>query len=210
MGDDAEKGQRARPNAGRRLSRPDGGAIPEAPVFHYDRGRRLEKAPESVRGLYEEGEPPRRPAFARAVPGGKIQLFTMLAILLVSVMALVVTVMGRDDSLDLAGNRVTVQAIRYDGLTIVSLGKTARTERRFLSLRAPRPPFAGPVYVEARPVWADADPGAGASFHSVVFTERRREFFSFSVPFDAGRVEIALRAGDAELRVEVEVEGAID
>ncbi|MCL2191639.1 MAG: hypothetical protein FWB79_06605, partial [Treponema sp.] len=84
MSDDTmneNSGDKKRPNANYRLSK-TGGAYSSEITYHYDRDRRLEKAPKSVQDLYYREDPPRRSGLFRNVPGGKIQLFTMVVILL--------------------------------------------------------------------------------------------------------------------------------
>ena len=202
-------GNGRRPNAGYSLSRDNGNPRPEEIVYHYSRERRLEKAPEAVRGLYREPEAPRRRGlfrFGAGGPGGRVQIFVMASILLVSVLALVATVAGRDDAVLLAGNRVAVQAGRYEelALVIVTVRKTHSGLRTGLRLRPAARPFYGPVNVEVTPYGAGP---ASVFFHRLDFTEATPEFFRFTVPFfDAERLTVTLRAGDAGVSTEITVE----
>ncbi|MCL2558457.1 MAG: hypothetical protein FWE09_08255 [Treponema sp.] len=206
MSDDApsdEQAEKKRPNAGYRLTRESDEPGPQGIVSHYDRDRRLEKAPQAVRDMYYGAEHgPRK----RSVFGGKIQLFTMVAILIVCGMALAATLLGRGEgAVELAGNTVAIQAIRFEGTVIVALRKTARPGGGFLSfLRRAGAPYEGPVRIEARAI---PEENGAPSFHMVRFTAEATEAFSFALPFDAQEIELVLTTdGGAEARVLAQVE----
>jgi len=205
MSDSAEG--KKRPNANYQLSKTN--VKPHEITYHYSRDRRLEKAPQSVQDLYYKEEPPRR-GLLKIAAGGKVQLFTMIAILMVSVLALVVTILGREgDTHDLEGNRVTVQAIRYEEMIIVALGKTVPNRRQFLSLRPVRQPYTGVVSIEVLPMPPPADYTSlfgSIFFHRINFTEESPEFFRFTVPFDSDELEIVLRTETRDLYARVMVE----
>jgi len=200
-GDGGEKAKR--PNANYRLSRTNENPKPEDIVHRYDRERRLEKAPQSVRDLYLQTEArPRRGLFRGA--GGRTQIFTMIAILLVSVFALVSTILGRDGQTHLLdGNRISVQAIRYESMVIMALRKTEGGPRPPFSFGPRRAAYTGPVGVEIRP-----SPGESGSvfFHRIDFTGESPEFFRFTVPFDAPELLVVLEAGNSSASATVVVE----
>jgi len=205
-------GDKKRPNANYKLSK-TGGAYSSEITYHYDRDRRLEKAPKSVQDLYYKEEPPRRAGLFRNVPGGKIQVFTMIIILLISTMALIITIIGRDgDTHELEGNRVTVQAIRYEEMIIMALRKTAGNTRTFFGLRPGRPAFTGAVSIEVSPTGSPVSypervqPLGNIFFHRVNFTEESPEFFRFTVPFDTDELELVFRTENREMSVRVSVE----
>jgi len=201
-------GDRKRPNANYKLSK-TGGAYSNEITYHYDRDRRLEKAPKSVQDLYYREDPPRRSGLFRKAPGGKIQVFTMIVILMISTMALVITIIGRDgDTHELEGNRVTVQAIRYEEMVIMALRKTTGPTRTFLGLRPGRPAYTGAVNIEISPVTylELTSPFGNIFFHMVNFTEESPEFFRFTVPFDTDELELVFRTENRETSVRVRVE----
>jgi len=209
----SDENEKKRPNAGYQLSKTS--ATPHEITYHYNRESRLENAPQRVQDLYNAGATPRR-RLARVAAGGKIQLFTMIAILLVSALALITTIIGRDDyTHDLEGNMVTVQAIRYEELVIVAMRKIARSRNTFLTLRVPRPAYVGPVSIDvspagdpaAMPAPAEYAPPLGNIFFTRVnFTEESPEFFRFTVPFDAEELDIVLRTEARDLYIRVRVE----
>ena len=203
-GNENGKEGRKRPNAGYRLSKTNENLSPEDITYYYSRERRLENAPQAVQDMYYKEEPRRRGLF-RAGPGGKLQLFTMIAILLVSAMALVSTLVGRESGAhSFEGNSVAIQAIRFEGAIIVTLRKSARTARSFLNLRPARQAYVGEVSVEAMPAGAG---GAGARFsHRVTFTEESPQVFHFALPFDADELEVSLRTESGGISVRVVVE----
>ena len=206
MSDEAE--EKKRPNANYRLSKTN--VNPKEITYHYNRDRRLERAPQSVQDLYYKEDQPRR-GLLKIASGGKVQLFTMVAILLVSVLALVVTILGREgDTHDLEGNRVSIQAIRYEDLVIMALRKTIPNRRQFLSLRPVRTPYTGVVNIEVLPVYPPPSEHAalmgGIFFHRIDFTDESPEFFRFTVPFDSDELEVVLRTENRDLYARVMVE----
>jgi len=206
---EAAETEARRPNARYNLSRPDEPdreIDPAEIVYHYDRERRLEKAPDSVRDLYyQKAEPqPRRLRLLPAGPGGKFQLLTMIAILLVCAMALAITLLtGDSGDFVFEGNRVALRALRHDGAIIVSLRKTYGAPGRFLGFGRRSVPFEGPVYIE---VLEPGTPIENASFHRAVFTAAAIETFTFAVPFDTDELYVMLTAGDATTLARIAVE----
>jgi len=206
MSDDSgqQPEERKRPNANYSLSKTD--ARPDEIRYHYDRDRRLEKAPKSVRELYykKEDEQPRRIGMFRLAPlGGRFQVVLMVFILLISLMALITTLIGRDDDThDFEGNRITVQAIRYEQMVIMALRKIHGTAPVF-ALRPARALHVGEVDIEVSPAGA---PSANVSFHRVTFTEESPEFFRFVVPFDSDELELVFATEGRTLSVRVRVE----
>jgi len=195
-----------RPNANYNLSKTNDNPRPEEIVYHYDRDRRLEKAPQAVQDLYyKKDEPARRGLFRPS--GGRIQLFTMIIILMVCLMALVVTLIGRDgDSHEFEGNQLAVQAIRYGDLVIVALRKTVRTTRPFLNFRPAPAPYTGTVSVEVSPVPLVEQAPAAVSFQMLNFTGESPEFFRFAVPFDSDELDLVFRTENRTLSLRARVE----
>jgi len=215
-GGPGESGESRRPNPGWRLSRPDGN--PDEITYHYDRERRLRKAPDAVRELYHPTEKPRRMGPFRIGPGSRMQLATMLVVLIVSGVALFITITNKDEgTYDLRGNRVTVQAIRLpeEGMVIVAIAKTIPKSSPLWNRRPTGVPYFGTVGIEVSPFLpAEAAIGEPAPqgdpeetfFLRVNFTEANPEFFRFTVPFESQALKLVFRAAELQLAVNVAVE----
>jgi len=211
---DREPEEKKRPNANYRLSKTNDTPRPEEITYHYNRDRRLEKAPQAVQDLYyKKEEPPRRLKLFRSAPaGGKFQIVLMVFILLICLMALIITLVGRDGNThEFAGNRISVRALRPDPdyTAFILLDKAAVVSRRGLfNFRPPPPAHTGIVHIEVAP--AD-DPGqtpllGNVFFHTIHFTEASPEFFFFTVPFDANELDIVLSTDADVLSLRIRVE----
>ncbi|MCL2600689.1 MAG: hypothetical protein FWD88_05870, partial [Treponema sp.] len=89
--------EKKRPNANYRLSKTNANPRPEEITYHYDRDRRLEKAPQAVQDLYyKKQEPTRRGLFRGASQGGKFQMMLMVFILVICLVTLITVLVGRD------------------------------------------------------------------------------------------------------------------
>jgi hypothetical protein len=102
--------ERKRPNANYRLSKTK--TNPDEIVYHYDRERRLENAPQAVRDLYTQAEQ-KRPKFLGMNVGNRFQVIMMVFILVICAMALAATLAGRNkDASKFGGNTLVIQALR--------------------------------------------------------------------------------------------------
>ncbi|MDR0585193.1 MAG: hypothetical protein LBG57_12745 [Treponema sp.] len=209
MSDDTDKQepsssrlQRRRPNAGYKLSkeRVDG----EQLNFYYSRDRRLEKAPRSVRDLYEN-EPPRRFSLLRSLTGSKPQAMMFGSIVLICVTMLTLSILGyTSDTYSLAGNRLSVQADSYEGAVMVKLKKTVKKSGLFPGDDA----YTGAVDLAVSP----ARPGPGAEappvyYHRVFFSLENTEEYLFSVPFDSGELVMVLQTEKDTLKLKIKIKG---
>ena len=203
--------EKKRPNANYRLSKTNANPRPEEITYHYDRDRRLEKAPQAVQDLYyKKQEPTRRGLFRGASQGGKFQMMLMVFILVICLVTLITVLVGRDgDTHDLDGNRITVRAVMYEDTVFILLDKLRGQARTFLNLRPARPGYAGPVSIEVSPPYMSAEqpPHESLFFQTVNFTEAPLESFFFTVPFDSEELDLVFSTGNSTLTVRVTVEG---
>jgi hypothetical protein len=98
----------------------------ERVVFRYNRERRLERASEDVRKMYEEGYAPKKGILRGLTsnPGSRSVFFSIL-ILCVAIVFL--TLFGnRGDSASFDGASSTIKAFPYDGSTYVTFELSAR------------------------------------------------------------------------------------
>jgi hypothetical protein len=174
-----------RPNEGAALT--ENRRDEEGPRFYYSRERRLSKAPASVRALYEDRG---KPGFNLLRPlvssrPNAILFGTMTALILIT---LVISLSGLGGGKDYRGNRITLSATRYEGAALVTLKKTAIGGEA----------YTGPLAISVSPA-ANASQ-APAYPHRVVFSPRKTEEFSFSVPVDGPEllIELSGNPGDSE------------
>jgi hypothetical protein len=167
MADDEKK----RPNEGLPLSEErDSG---EGVQFYYSRERRLSKATDSVRALYEE--PAARSKFSLLRPllssrPNAILFGTMAALVLITLVMSFTNFTNRGQ--DYYGNRISVSALRYDGAALITLKKTIRNAEAA---------YTGAMDITVSPAKTE---GASPAFHRVVFSSQGTEEFRFSVPFE--------------------------
>ncbi|MDR2375098.1 MAG: hypothetical protein LBD96_01515 [Treponema sp.] len=172
-----EKETPGQPNESMPLGENRGGG--EEPLFYYSRNRRLSKAPAGVRALYEENEGPKfnliRPLFSTRP--NAILFGTMVALVLIT---LVINISGLGQGArDYYGNRVSVHAVRYEGVVVVSLKKTRQDGGAA---------YTGPLDIAVSPL-EGADSGAEAAVYPyrLNFSSRSPEEFSFSIPFEGSQ-----------------------
>jgi len=161
-------------------------------VFHYSRERRLERAPEEVRRLNSR-LPFRKPNLFRTLTANKASAFLFLAIIMLSLTTLVTAfLVPGDDVGTLAGNKVSLTALRFQGTTYLALKKTARSAA-----------YSGTVDLQVGP-----GPGEGDSILnlSVVFTPREDEEFRLAVPGERESLVVVLQAAEERIELKARVE----
>ena len=205
---------RRRPNAGYRLSgrrQAEG----EELTFYYNRDRRLAKAPQAVQDLYAKTGP-RRFGLIQPLIGSKPRALLFFSILLLCASILALSLFGYfDTTWGLEGNRLAVQALRYEGTVIVAVKKTVKTSGAFARSAAP---YAGAVDVAVSPASRDtaASRSAAASrdaedvlpvfYHRIFFSLNPVEEYRFAVPFDAGELVMVFQTEKNTLTVQIKTE----
>jgi len=181
--DDKEK---KRPNAKYGLSRE---TIQGAEVVrHYDRERRLEKAPQQVRDLYKE-QPRRRFGLFSSLTGSRPGAILFGTIIILCVVMLMLSFFGfTGDSRELDGNIIYVNGSKHEGTVIIEVIKKPRKDKIARNIKA----YTGAVDIAVFPTaksGADQNPQSGDIFyHRIFFTNTREERFGFTVPFDSGEM----------------------
>ena len=199
MSDGEEK---KRPNANYRLSKES--ADPDEIVYHYDRERRLEKAPQSVRDLYKES-PPRRFSLMGPLVGSKPRAMLFFTIVIASLLIVAISFLNlASDTYDFDGNRLTVQAIIFEGTIIVALKKSARND----ALNRLNRPYTGAVNIGVAPAMKAGDEAEREDvfYHRIFFTAAPQESYSFAVPFDAGELLMVFQSEKKSLNVKIRPE----
>jgi len=185
MGEDGKENKR--PNAKYALSHEK--IQGEEVVRHYNRERRLEKAPQAVRDLYKE-PPRRRFGLLYSLTGGSkpgAMLFGTIIILCVVMLAL--SFFGfTGDSRELDGNIIHVNGRKHDGTVIIEVIKRPRKDKIARNIKA----YTGAVDIA---VFPPAKQGADTDgtqqdifYHRIYFTNEQEERYLFTVPFAPGEL----------------------
>jgi len=190
-----EENEKPRPNANYKLSKPDGPnkAAEENLVFYYNRERRLEKAPQAVKDLYNKDKPEGRFNLLRPLVADKPRAMVFFTIILVCVMIVIVTLLNKTGNVySLDGNGIVITGTRFEGATIVVLTKTVKKN-------------AGNAYTGAvdiavsYPVENDED--YPVFYHRVFFSMEPSEEYRFAVPFDSPEQLLILQTERSELKI---------
>jgi hypothetical protein len=183
----------ARPNPSYKLSEKRQGT--DKLVFYYSRERRLAKAQDSVRELYNGENKPRFSLLGPLINGkGRAMLFG--SILLICVALLVIMIFDPAGSRELSGNRVSVQAISYDGAIIVVLKKKAQKNN----------PYTGTVEIGASPAASKEQKEQPVFYHRIFFSSESAEEYRFSLPFEADNVVMVLQTEKDSVSMKLKVE----
>jgi hypothetical protein len=169
-----------RPNANYNLSKPDNenDIKEEQLVFHYNRDRRLEKAPQNVRDIYY-AESPKRGRFSvfGSLVATKPRASLFLSIIILCAVIMIISLLGIFDSTHLLdGNTIEITGTRYEGATIVVLTKTNK--------KGDDSAYYGAVDIVISPVTNGDDDDFPVFYHRIFFSLEEIEEYRFVVPFD--------------------------
>jgi hypothetical protein len=171
-----------RPNAKYKLSRGESGKDPygeDRLVFHYNRERRLEKAPQAVRDMYTDN-PKMRPGLLRSLTGDRPRASLFFVIVILCVLIFALSMFGKlDSSYSLGGHKIEIAGTRYEGTTIVVLRKTVKKNEA--------QPYSGAVEIAISPLLSGEqkiEEEFPVFYHRVFFSLEAAEEYRFVVPFD--------------------------
>jgi hypothetical protein len=208
---DSEEKQKKRPNANYKLSRENAGLNDGEIVHYYDRERRLAKAPQSVRDLYKTQPTGRRFGLLRPLVKTKplaIMFFTIIVVCILLVVISALGFVGTEYTLD--GNRLSIQAIRFEGTIIMVINKSTQKNGVLDRFSRSAPPYAGAVDIAVQPVLKDGEVQGEVPqdlfFYKIFFTFEPQENYRFSLPFDTDELAVVLRNETNTLRLTVKVE----
>lgn len=180
-----DDGQKRRPNANYKLSKSDD-AVPdknEGFTFYYNRERRLEKAPQSVRDLYAQKNKYRF-NLLRPLIADKPRAMVFFTILFICAVIIVLSILGQFDTyITLSGNKIEISGTAVEDVTVVLLRKTAK------DISA----YTGAVDIAVSVPSAD-DEQYPIFLHRIFFTLKSEEDYSFSVPFNFPELLILLQS----------------
>jgi len=198
--------EKKRPNANYQLS---GQNVDENNlVFHYNREHRLAKAPQAVRDMYNKPQSPYRFNLIKPLISTRPLAIMFGSIIIACILILIISVLGlAGNSYNLDGNRLSLQAIQYEGAIIVMVKKTIPRDI-ITRLSSSSVPYSGAVEVAVQPV---IKAGAGQKpqavfYHKIFFTLEPEEVYRFSVPFDAGELSLVFKTETKTVGVTVKAE----
>ena len=194
--------EKRRPNANYRLSKESDN--PDRITYHYDRERRLERAPDAVRNLYVQ-TPPRRFGLFRSLVDSKPRLMMFASIVITCIMLTLVSFLGvGSDSRNFDGNRLTIQAIDFEGTIIVALKKAVRKDliARFGDH------YTGAVSIAVSPAMkpGDEEMPEDIFYHRIFFSAAPQEVYRFALPFHADELLFVFQSENATLSARVKPE----
>ena len=198
----SDENEKKRPNANYRLSREN--ADPDEIVYHYNRERRLEKAPQSVRDLYEE-TPRRRFGLFGSLVNTRPKAMMFFSIVIACLMIVAISYLNlASDTYDFDGNRLAVQAIIYEDTIIVALKKTIRKDALARMAR----PYNGAVSIAVAPALKAGQvmQSEDVFYHRIFFTTEQQENYRFALPFNAGELLLVLQTEKKTLNVRIKPE----
>jgi hypothetical protein len=185
-----------RPNDNYKLSKPDG-KIParkEELVFYYNRDRRLEKAPQAVKELYEEKKQ-NRFSLIKPLVADKPRAFVFFSIIIICVFIILFSIMGYlDGSYSLDENRILIKGTRFEGTTIIILKKTVK--------KGVNSAYTGAVDIVVSPVTAEEENYQIETFR-YFFTNEPIQECRFVVPFDVPELSVILQTEKNSLKVKL-------
>ena len=184
---------RKRPNSNYKLSKPDDAVLDENEELHfyYDRERRLEKAPQSVKELYKKKDNTRF-SLLRPLVADKPRKMLFFSIIVLCIMIWIIALLGFfDSSYSLDGNKLEISGMVYEGITIIEIKKTQNNVFRS---------YSGSVDI------AVSIPAAGevdfpVFYHRIFFTLEKEEQYTFAVPFDDPLLLMVFQTENTSLRI---------
>ena len=200
MTDDSE---RQRPNLKYKLSKSDD-ALPgenEELHFYYNRERRLEKAPQSVKDLYKE-HPKTRFSLFRPLVADKPRKILFFSIVVLCIMIWIISLLGYfDSSYSLEGNKIEISATVIEGITIVEIKKSHDALLRS---------YSGLVDIAVSIPLEEGNDEASLFFHRIFFSPETEEQFTFVVPFDNPLLLMVLQTENSSLRLTFNPDGSLE
>jgi hypothetical protein len=201
-----EEEKKPRPNANYKLSKPDGPnkAAEENLVFYYNRERRLEKAPQAVKDLYNKDKTNRRFSLLGPLVADKPRATVFFTIILVCVAIIIVTLVNKTGGVySLDGNGIVISGTRFEGATIVVLTKTVKknaanayTGAVDIAVSIPVNNGGGAANSEDYPVF----------YHRIFFSMEPIEEYRFAVPFDSPEQLLILQTERNTLQIKFKPE----
>jgi hypothetical protein len=186
-----ENNEKKRPNAKYRLSNENVNATEI--VNHYNRERRLEKAPQAVRDLYVE-QPRRRFGLFHSLFSSKPNAMLFGTIIFLCLLMLLLSIFGfTGDSRELEGNILSVKAKKHEGVILVEVRKTPRKDKIARHMNAYTGAVDLAVFPAAKKGMEQSQLAANFFYHRIYFTNDQEENYLFTVPFEQNELGFIFR-----------------
>jgi hypothetical protein len=177
----------SRPNPERELTENRPGE--DEMVFYYSREKRLAKAPQRVRDLYEKSAPAKFNLLRPLIATKPLAMLFATMLILSAISAIVAFSGIADRNYKFQGNSITVDAQRYQGTVIVTIRKTPDREGQTAE--------GGLTDILISPVQGRGGEGSGFP-HRLVFSPGKEEEFRVVVPFDSPELVFRIQ-GESDL-----------
>ena len=161
--------------------------------FRYNRERRLESAPETVKGLYKSNNQNR---FSLLGPllADKPRRMLFVIIILLSLSILALSIFGYFDTVySLDGNRIDITAAGFEGTTIIILRKTVQNKDA----------YSGAVDIAVSPAIQTAEDNINIFSHRVFFSMESEEVYRFAAPFDSKEILMVIQNEKESVRLKI-------
>jgi hypothetical protein len=170
-------------------------------VFYYSRERRLARAPQAVRDLYDTSLAS-RPTLYKALTGGTRSGAMLLITIVVVSFVLLILSRGIKESggAKLAGNTLIVSAMSFPGQ---SEGDAAATYIAVVKKADSETAYTGPVEIAVSVYKKEGGAGEPIETRRIFFTIEPEEDFRFSVPFSEPELILVFRAEEELAAVRV-------
>jgi hypothetical protein len=166
--------------------------------FHYDREKRLAKAPQAVRELYANKKPARF-SFLGPLVSNRPTAMLFFAILALCATMIVLSVTGYlDKSYSLEGARLEIKGIRYEDMVILVVRKTLK--------KGVFSQYTGAVDVAVSPAVKSKDEEYPVFYHRIFFSLAPEEEYRFAVPFDSEELVMVLQTEKSSLQIKMKPE----
>ncbi|GHU40523.1 hypothetical protein FACS1894190_07510 [Spirochaetia bacterium] len=168
-------------------------------VFYYSREERLAKASQRVRDFNAPIKKPRFGLFTSLVDT-KPKAMTFISIVAMSLILYLVTTFYQNNDQILLGNKITADAVRYEGSSFIVIKKDITDKKNF---------FTGIVDLSIS-IAAGAGNAESASKnfkmsnYKIVFTDNKTEDYRFNVPLEAPELFIFMQAADKTVTLRIE------
>jgi hypothetical protein len=190
--------QPKRPNAKYKLSNEDAGKVngEEKLNFYYNRERRLEKAPQAVRDLYDESKK-NRSGFIRVLVADKPRAMVFFTILIMAAVIILISLLNNTSSSYLLdGNKLEIKGIKYEDMTILAIRKTRKNTETA---------YSGGVDIAVSPVVQEGEK-LNVFYHRIFFSLDNEEDYRFTVPFDSPELLMVLQTEKNTLKIKYKPE----
>jgi hypothetical protein len=172
-----------RPNANYKLSNENVTGNEEL-TFYYNRERRLEKAPQAVRDLYDENKTKNRSGLIRVLIADKPRAFAFFTIMIMMAVILILSLLNyTDSSYSLDGNKLEINGIKYEGMTIMAIKKIRKNTGNA---------YSGAVDIAVSPV-AQEGGKIPVFYHRIFFSLENEEEYRFTVPYESPEILLVLQ-----------------